>query len=251
MAAPLVGLRVSPSGQRLAVEAEAIARCLGSGPVDERLTVRTTLRPDGSFAGLASRTYRISANESRVVRLAAAGRVLDGRSASGKMRIVVFRRRPGRRIVRCDTRVQSWEARSPPLSSGPAAPLTGTSYYGVTGQALRYVPFPFALRVSASGGRIDSAVYRVFRRCRGVLSSDMPNDSPPATIRPDGTFSVIQRYSQRFPDSIEYFTFALAGRFGTGGVSGTLRARSFVRDLATRRIIGRCDSGRLTWAAIP
>jgi hypothetical protein len=39
------------------------------------------------------------------------------------------------------------------------------------------------------------------------------------------------------------------GRFAAGGASGLLRGSSILRDLRTRKVIGRCDSGRLGWTA--
>ena len=34
-------------------------------------------------------------------------------------------------------------------------------------------------------------------------------------------------------------------------VGGTLRATSILRALRTHRVIGHCDSGTVTWAAVP
>lgn len=250
-AAPLVDLRVSPAPTRISFEGEAIARCARGAPVDERLTVGAPLAASGSFRGLATRTYRLSATETRTVRLIVAGRVIDAQRASGVMRIAVSIRRPRQAAVRCDSQVQRWQSRAPgAIDPAPGPPLAGAGYYGRTLQRLHYLPFPFALRVSTDGTRVDTALFRVYRRCRGVASDEVPNDMPPAGIQPDGSFSVTQRYSQRFPDSIEYFTFVLSGRFSAGGVGGTLRATSFARDPRTRRVIGHCDSGSVAWRAI-
>ena len=251
-AAPLVGVRVSPGGDRIALEGEAIAHCAGTGPIDERLTLRTTLATDGSFRGRVRRVHRVSAIESRTVWLSASGTVVDASRAIGLLRLVAFVQRRHRATVRCDSRIQHWEARSvSSLPAGPPVPLAGVSYYGATRQAGRYVPFPLALHVSRDRARVDAAVFRVYRRCRGVASGDVSNDTLPATIRADGSFSVVQRYSQRFTDSIESFTFRFAGRFATLGATGTLRTTSILRDPRTHRVIGRCDSGTVAWAAVP
>lgn len=252
-AAPLIGLRIAASGARVAFEGEVIARCAGRPPVDERLTVLAAgLTAEGSFHGYATRTYRLSPRETRTVRLAVTGQVVDARRASGMLRLLAYVHRVGRPTVRCDSREQHWEGRSVPgVTPGPPAPLAGASYYGGTTQRGREIPFPFALRVASDGRNVDTSVFRVHRRCTGVVSNDVPNDMPPAAIAPDGAFSVTQRYSQRFVDSTEFFTFTLAGRFVTEGASGTLRATSLLRDLRTRRVIGRCNSGLVRWAAAP
>jgi hypothetical protein len=248
-AAPLVGVRVANG--RISLEAQAIARCAGRGPVDDRLVLRTAVDSTGSFRGHAVRTYRLSASESRTVSLTASGTVVDAGRATGTLRLGVLVRRPRRPVAHCSSGVQPWEARSiPGAASGPPTPLAGVSYYGATSQR-GSLPFPLALHVSGDRARVDTAVFRVFRRCRGVTSQEVANDAPSTAIRPDGSFSMVQRYSQRFADSIESFTFRFGGTFSTLQVGGTLRATSILRALRTGRVIGHCDSGTLTWAAVP
>lgn len=248
-AAPLVGVRMA-NGQ-VSLEAQAIARCPGRAPVDDRLVLRVPVSPAGSFRGHVVRTYRLSSTESRTVSLTAFGTVVDANRARGTLRLGVLVRRPRRPLVRCSSGIQHWEARSVSgPSSGPPAPLAGVSYYGVVAQS-GPLPSPLALHVSRDRSRVDTAVFRVSRRCRGVTSQDVANDAPPTALRPDGSFSMVQRYSHRFPDSIESFTFRFAGRFSTLRVSGTLRATSILRALRTHRVIGHCDSGTVTWAAVP
>jgi hypothetical protein len=248
-AAPLVAMRVA-SG-RVVLEGQAIARCAGRSPVEDYVVLRTLVDPNGSFRGHGVRTYRVSATESRSVSLTASGVLVDPGRAAGSLRLRILVRRRGRPLVRCSSDTQHWEARSASgPASGPPAPLAGVSYYGAIAQR-GLLPFPLALHVSQNGARVDAAVYRLYRRCRGVSSRDIANDAPPAAIRPDGSFATVQRYSQRFVDAIESFTFRFAGRFSTMGVGGTLRATSILRGLRTRRVMGRCDSGTVTWTAVP
>jgi hypothetical protein len=156
-------------------------------------------------------------------------------------------RRGKQRPLVCDSHDQRWVARAVPVAVGaPAGPAPG-AYYGATMQPGRYLPYPLALRVSP--GRVDAAIYRLRRRCRGAVSDEIANNSPATPIRPDGSFSIIQRYSQPFTDSVEYFTFQLSGRFFAAGAAGTLRSTSTLRDLKTHRVIGHCDSGALIWTA--
>jgi hypothetical protein len=247
-AAPLVSVRVADTGPSIQVAGEAIATCAGGTSVDERLIVRTSVS-GGVFTGVATRTYRVSSVETRLVRMAASGAVADG-IAHGALRLAVLVRRRGRPPVSCDSHNQSWEARAVPVAVGtPGRPAPGAGYYGATTQPGRYLPYPVALKVSASGTQVDFAIYRLRRRCHGAVSDEVANNSPPAAIRPDGSFSVTQRYSQRFTDSIEEFTFVFAGRFGAGGAGGSLRGSSVLRDLRTHKVIGRCDSGPLAWTA--
>lgn len=251
-AAPLTGLRVDQTGRRVTLEGQAIARCAGGAAVDDGLTVRATVSPAGGFRGSSSRSYRVSAAETRTVRLAVGG-VLAGRSrAAGSMRMTVLVRRTGRPLLRCATGLQGWQARSATAAAlGGQPPRAGATYFGATNQRGRPVPLPFVLALSGDGRSVDATLFRVRRRCIGVRSDDLPNNTPGAAIGPDGSFSILQRYSQRFSDSVEDYTFSVSGRVGADGAGGTLRATSVLRDPRTRRVIGRCDSGPLRWAAVP
>jgi hypothetical protein len=247
-AAPLVSARVADSGA-VEVAGQAIARCARGAAVDEHLVVRGTLRPGGAFVGTATRNYRVSVREWRLVKVTATG-LFAGPRAVGNLRVVVrVRRGRGTPTVTCDSATQRWEARVVPVPAGtPSAPVAG-AYYGATTQGGRYLPFPLVLRVAPGATRIDAALYRLRRRCQGATSDDFANNSPGAPIRPDGTFNVVQRYSQRFPDSVEHFTFTFAGRFTTAGAAGAVRGTSVLRDVRDRRIVGRCDTGPVFWTA--
>jgi hypothetical protein len=245
-AAPLVSVRVADVGSGVEVAGEAIVRCAGGSAVDERLVVRTHLTPAGTFAGTATRSYRVSSKETRSVRVTVAGKIVGSR-VDGTLRIAANVRRTKERPLACDSRDQRWAARGVPVAVGaPGGPVPGT-YYGATTQRGRYLPYPVALRVSP--GRVDAAIYRLRRRCRGAVSDEIANNSPATPIRPDGSFSLVQRYSQPFTDAVEYFTFRLSGRFFAAGARGTVRSTSVLRDLKTGKVIGRCDSGSLVWTA--
>ena len=97
---------------------------------------------------------------------------------------------------------------------------------------------------------MDAIIFRIGRRCLGAASDQLPNNMPGATIRPGGGFYAVQRYRQRFTDSIEQFQFQVFGTFTTRGATGTLRATSILRDPRTGRVVGRCSSGSVAWAAV-
>jgi hypothetical protein len=249
--APLVGLRVDATGRRIAFDGGAIVRCARGPAVDERLVLRTALAPSGGFTGTTRRTRRVSRIETRFIRLSATGRTGDRRQASGTLRLLVTVRRRGRAAVSCNSGTVRWQARSvtglPPAGAG--RPSAG-ALFGATRHRAGAAPFPFAMRVTRDRRRVDAIMFRIGRRCQGAASDQLPNNMPGATIRPDGSFYAVQRYSQRFTDSIEYFQFQVFGTFTTRGATGTLRATSILRDPRTRRVVGRCSSGLVAWAAV-
>jgi hypothetical protein len=250
-AAPLVGLRVDAQGRRIAFDGGAIVRCAGGPAVDERLIVRTAIAASGRFTGVSRRTRRVSRVETREIRLSVIGTTIDSRRAAGVLRLLVTVRRRGRAPVRCYTGTVRWEARSvaglPPTS---AAPPSAGALFGATRQRAGAAPFPFALRVTRDRGRVDAIMFRIGRRCQGAASDQLPNNMPGAAIRPSGGFYAVQRYSQRFTDSVEHFQFQVSGTFTTRGATGTLRATSVLRDPRTGRVVGRCSSGSVGWAAV-
>ena len=250
-AAALTATRVDSTGRRLTFEGQAIAACAGAPAVDEGLTARAAIGPGGGFRGGASRSYRVSRTETRTVRLSVGGVLSSSQRAGGTMRLTVLVRRTGRPVVRCDTGLQRWQARSTAGVQLGAQPPRGATYFGATNQRGRPVPLPFVMSLSSDARSVESTLFRVRRRCTGARSDDLPNNTPGVPLGPDGSFSIVQRYSQRFPDSIEHYTFAVRGRVGSTGAQGTLRASSILRNPRTQQVIGRCDSGLLLWRAVP
>jgi hypothetical protein len=249
--APLVGLRVDPTGRRIAFDGGAIVRCARGRAVDERLIVRTAIAASGRFSGTLRRARRVSRVETRVIRLTVIGRTIDRRRAHGTLRLMVTVRRREQAPVSCNSGTVRWQARSvtglPPAS--PARPLSG-ALFGATLQPAGAAPFPFALRVTRDRRRVDAIMFRIGRRCQGAASDQLPNNMPGARIRPRGSFYAVQRYRQRFTDSIEDFQFQVSGRFTIRGATGTVRATSVLRDPRTGRVVGRCSSGPVAWVAV-
>ncbi len=135
-----------------------------------------------------------------------------------------------------------------PGAPGAAAPAQpGATYLGLTSQQ-GDVPRPFLLAVVPSGARVKTTIFQYKLVC-GKLSYESNDVSPGARIRPDGTFRSRDRFAFRSPRVVERARVAVDGSFSAGHASGTVRVRSVVRNRRTGRLIDRCDTGPLTFAA--
>jgi hypothetical protein len=77
------------------------------------------------------------------------------------------------------------------------------------------------------------------------------NHTPSTPIRPDGSFSRSEKYTLHYRDgSRDTFRVAFAGRFVSGGASGTLSAR-FQRTGRYGKRSKPCVSGPQTWTVTP
>jgi hypothetical protein len=204
------------------------------------------LAPDGSFR--FSRV-RLTRETGHVIRAAVtvSGR-FDGALATGTVRARLRDRTPRGNVQRCATRrARAWKLHLRPAAGAPAPPQPGGAYLGLTSQA-GSVPKPFLLRVNRKATRVGVAIFDYTRICRqGGIS--LNNFTPGAPIRPDGTFSLRERFRLPFKGGIrERFGIRIDGRFTAGGVSGSLRVTTVAR--RGGRAIDRCDTGPLTFAAL-
>jgi hypothetical protein len=210
---------------------------------------RTTALTDGAFvettrfrdrSGAVRRTHRVTFS----------GR-FDGTTAVGTITATLrLKRRDGSRR-RCSYGPLPWQLRlveAPAATPAPAAPQPGATYYGLTSQRLKGERRPFLLVVAPDATRIDTAVMGYIKQCRiGPWPSD--NMSPPFSVRPDGTFRLRERFTERFADARERYLVRIDGRFTAGGARGTLRVTSVARQRGSRRLVDRCDTGPVTFAA--
>jgi hypothetical protein len=204
------------------------------------------LAPDGSFRFSRVRTTHERGHVIRA-RVTVAGR-FDGAVATGTVRARLRDRTPRGTVQRCATRrARPWKMHVRPAAGAPAPPQPGGAYLGLTSQALG-VPKPFLLRLNGSGTRVGVAIFDYTRQCRKAAIA-LNNFTPGARIRPDGTFVLRERFRLPFKGGIrERFRVDVDGRFTAGGVSGSLRVSTVAR--RGGRVIDRCDTGALTFAAL-
>jgi hypothetical protein len=174
----------------------------------------------------------------------------DGTTASGTLRGRLRVKAPNGKVRRCSTKGdKSWQLRLPAAAGAPAAAQPGAPYYGLTSQAGRVLR-PFLLHVSPDGAQIVSAKFEYSRKCER-RSFELNDVVPPIAIQPDGAFSARERFTLRYRDvrQVERFSVAVDGRFSTTGVHGTLRVTTEIRRPGRKRVIDRCETGPLTFAA--
>jgi hypothetical protein len=239
-----IGIKVDGSGTRATVRAVAVRACSRGRSTEGESAGTVTVAPDGTFSGALTRRRQARA-VGFSIRVTVAGRIEAGR-ATGSIRVVTRRR--GRPY--CSGEVP-FDARPAPVLSGDPAPVpAGAVLVGRT-SGRSGGPFGFNLRVSADGRRIERVVTTWREGCRAVRRTEETNYSPTIAIRPDGTFTKTERFTVRFSDATQRVTVVTTGRFVAGGATGTLRARSTARSRRTGRVIDRCDTGALTWSAVP
>jgi hypothetical protein len=216
-----------------------------------RFDAVVTPAADGTFEFTRVRRVRTGGDRLRAVATVSGG--FDGDSAVygevyGRLRI----RRPSGRVVLCTTgNSKPWSVRRPPTEVTPGMPLPLTTYLGLTNQAAT-VPRPFLLRVPRGAQRVAFAIFEYTRRCtrRSYFLNEITGDAP---IRPDGTFSIRGRFTLRYDDvpQVERFRVHVDGAFGAGVVTGSLRVTSVARRRGSGRVVDRCDTGPVTFAARP
>jgi hypothetical protein len=107
---------------------------------------------------------------------------------------------------------------------------------------------PFVLRVAPRGGRVMMAVFDYGQRC-GFGPREWNTITPGGRIRPDGTFRLRERFVIRYRDANERFRVRVNGRFTPNGVNGTCSVKATARARGSGRVIGRCRTGRQSFAA--
>jgi hypothetical protein len=210
-----------------------------------RIDAQATLAPDGSFR--VSR-LRVKRELGHVLRsnVTLSGR-FDGALATGTIRARVRDRTPRGAVQRCAAHGRPWKLHLRPAAGAPGPPQSNGEYLGLTSQA-EGVPKPFILHVNRRATRVGIAIFEYTRVCRrGGIA--LNNFTPGAPIRPDGTFALRDRFTLRFRGGVrERFRIDVDGRFAAGGVGGTLRATTVARRRG--RVIDRCDTGQLSFAAL-
>jgi hypothetical protein len=219
------------------------ARC-GTGEAQRRVP----LAADGTFAFNTTVRDRPRDNPGvrRTARVSVAGQLV-GTAGSGTASTRLTFRRGGRVRARCRSGTRAWQVRSPVAEAVGAAPRANGAYFGLTSQTVRR-PRPFVLRVDPRGRRVRTAVFDYRQRC-GFGPREWSNITPGGRIRPDGTFRLRERFVYRYRNAREFFRVRVNGRFTPNGVSGTFSVSATARARGSGRVIGRCRTGRQSFAA--
>jgi hypothetical protein len=212
-------------------------------------SARRAVQPaaDGTFSFTASVRRRVpgSPGVRQTSRISLAGR-LAGASATGTVTARLTFRRGGRVVDRCNSGARTWQARAAAAEPAAGPPVPNGAYHGLTGQRSR--PYPLVLRVNANATRVATAVFEYRQRCRrGPF--EWENITPGALLRPDGTFSLRERFTFRWEEGRERYRVKVDGRFTPSGVNGTLSVSSVLRS-SSGRVIDRCRTGRVAFAGV-
>jgi hypothetical protein len=201
---------------------------------------------DGTFSFAATVRRRVpgSPGVRQTSRISLSGRIA-GAAASGTVTARLTFRRGGRVVERCNSGARPWQARAAAAEPVAAPPQPGGAYHGLTGQRSR--PYPLVLRVNANATRVATAVFEYRQRCRR-RPFEWENITPGARLRPDGTFSLRERFTFRWEEGRERYRVKVDGRFTPAGVNGTLSVSSVLRS-RSGRVLDRCRTGRVTFAA--
>ena len=238
----LMAVRTFGDGTAL-VRVNVQARC-GLGATTRRVPIAA----DGSF-GL-NVTVRNRAREDRRVRrtarIAVAGRLV-GATGSGTASVRLTFRRGGRVVARCRSGARAWQVRAAAAEGVGAGPRPNGAYFGLTSQTVRR-PRPLVLRVDPRGRRVRTAVFDYRQDC-SFGPREWNNITPGARIRPDGTFRLRERFVVHYRDANEFFRVRVDGRFTPNGVAGTLSVSATGRSLRGGRVLGRCATGVVGFAA--
>lgn len=236
-------------GERLRVRSLANAYCPRiDGFVGDVLSTRHAA--GGGTAIRVDRTIRRAFDGRRfTLRYAIRGTVEDA-AGSGTFRLRATMRTRTGRSVGCDTGTLPWQVRSasPSGDLSAARPPGGTRSHGlVEGGRL-----PISLRASADGTRLLRSAWSVRVRCREAGAYNEFNVTPPADLRPDGSFGASERFSFNDGDERLSFRTRFRGRFdATGAAAGIVRMQLTVFDRRTGRRIDTCDSGTRDWTTRP
>jgi hypothetical protein len=238
----MVAVRTFGDGTAL-VKVAVQARC-GTGEARRRVSVA----PDGTFS--LSTTVRDrprdAPNVRRTAQISLAGQVAGAAGSGTASARLTFRRR-GRVRARCRSGARAWQVRAAGAEATGAAPRPNGAYFGVTSQTARR-PHPFVLRVDPRGRRVRTAVFDYRQRC-GFGPREWNNITPGGRIRPDGTFRLRERFVYEYRDAREFFRVRVDGRFTPNGASGTFSVSATARSRASGRVVGRCRTGRQSFAA--
>jgi hypothetical protein len=135
--------------------------------------------------------------------------------------------------------------------TAPGKPAARAFFAGPIGFTLfDGIQAPLTLRVSKDARKI-AAQWSVDAKCGKGPSEHLHNFTPAMRIRPDGSFSRSERFSQQYTDAFVRYRPLFTARFTADGATGTPRLRADIYGRRGKKLITRCDTGVLDWNAAP
>ena len=237
-----LGFRVANS--RITVRGVAIIGCARNKTSEVDGTGSAALNPDGTF----SITFTKKRLQRRAVGRSTRRVTVTGQVSGGEIRGRLEATASGAGVRDCKGGMD-YVARVPPSLVGDTTPApAGATLIGMTtGRAGG--PFAVNLRVNGDATRITQFVAGSRYKCRTIKPIQETNYSPPIKINPDGTFRFVERFRLPYRDAVERVVVTTEGRFSGGAATGTWQATTTARSRRTRRVIDRCNTGRLSWSA--
>ncbi|WP_205695852.1 hypothetical protein [Conexibacter sp. SYSU D00693] len=234
---------------RVTLRFETAVRCPSGNVYDG--TGRKTVGWDGAtLAARGATTYRVGRN--RLDYAWELATKVQGDTMFGVLRITGTERRPGKRASRCTelpsrpilARLTADPGTTPVMNPSPRA-----FYAGLIDARVGAVPGVVQLRMADPPTRLG-ARWTVRLRCDRGPSFVVTNSTSPTTIVGDGSFTQDERFVVRLTGGAVRYRAQFNGRFlAGGGAAGRLRVTTAAFDRRTGRLVRRCDSGEVPWAA--
>ena len=239
----LIGLRVT-GANRLRLNAGLGARCESGS-----FAASATLAADGSFTTSGVHRERLSGGRRLRTTYEVSG-TISGAAASGTARVRNRITTAGRATRTCTSGTVSWAARRSTGELGAPGPVAKARLYGTTSQRLGGPRRAIVMRVSADASKLTRAIYDVTLKCDGATLTDI-YDSPRRNLKiaADGSFSDVERFTNRSATTIVRDTGRFAGRIGATGASGTFSLTERIFNRQTGRLAATCRTGTVRWTA--
>jgi hypothetical protein len=255
-----VSAQVRPDG-RFTASATLVTRCSPrfGDTLTESVTVRDEqLSPEGRYAGTSTFEDALEPGVPTVGGLQAKGTIRlsigvgAGGRAAGAIRVLTTYSDPntGAEVARCDTGRIGWVARRPFPDTGEGrVKLQPGTHRGTTEQGQ-----PFLARVTKRGRLVRRAGLTVRVGCPSGIGLALDVVAHRIRVR-RGRFGASENFERPFtyPDGtrvVERYSWAMRGRFGARGASGTFQMRGVVRRESDGERIGTCAKGPIAWRAL-